>query len=566
MLEHLEVHGLGIIDTVVLEPAAGLVALTGETGAGKSLLVESLKLLSGERAQADMVRTGEPKLRVQGVFTLPVPSPLPSLLEQLGIEFDGSLTLRREVTSGGRSRAWINDVAVTATTLQQVAPHLVAIHGQHDQYGLADPAIQRRLVDQFAGHNHAQRVGGCFERWQEAAAELERLRSAQARRRDRLDTISFQLAEIDNLSPQPEEDVTLAQRCQVLRHAVRLLELSESVLERLAEGEAATLDQLAGAEREVAEMATCGLALDPTVERLAEARVIVEEVVREVQDLSTGVEEEPGELESVESRLHSLDQLMLKYGSPIAEVLEYRRGLEQERAELEAVESRIEAAATAAEKALGAYDRAAAQLHRSRCRAAAKLVAGVGQVLDRLNMAGTRLEFSWQARPDSASPLLRDGAAVAFDGDGVEECQLLIAANPGEEPRPMARIASGGELSRLHLALRTVLRGGHQGPGMTLLFDEVDTGLGGGTAAALAVLLADLAQVDQVMVVTHLPQVAARAASQLRISKISTGSRVVTRVVALTEQDRVDEVARMLAGAEVGESALAHAASLLEVR
>ncbi len=566
MLEHLEVHGLGIIDTVVLEPADGLVALTGETGAGKSLLVESLKLLSGERAQADMVRTGEPKLRVQGIFAVPESSPLPGLLEQLGVESEGSVTLRREVTSAGRSRAWINDVAVTAATLQQVAPHLVAIHGQHDQYGLADSVIQRRLVDEFAGHKHPEKVRGCFERWQEAAAELERLRSAQARRRDRLDTITFQLAEIDNLAPSADEDVVLAQRCQVLRHAVRLRELAESVLERLAEGETATLDQLARAEREVAEMATCGLALDPTVQRLAEARVNVEEVVREVQDLSTGVGEEPGELESVESRLHSLDQLMLKYGSPISEVLEYRRGLEQERAELEAVESRIEAAAGAAEKALRAYDRAAVQLHRSRCRSAAKLVAGVSQVLGRLNMAGTRLEFSWQARPDPASPLLRDGTPVVFDGDGVEECQLLIAANPGEEPRPMARIASGGELSRLHLALRTVLRDGHQGVGMTLLFDEVDTGLGGGTASALAVLLADLAKVDQVMVVTHLPQVAARAASQLRIAKISAGSRVVTKVVALAAEDRVEEVARMLAGAEVGSSALAHAAALLEAQ
>jgi len=289
MLERLSVRGLGIIDTVELEFAAGFSALTGETGAGKSLLVESLKLLGGRRAQSDMVRTGDKRLQIEGVFSPAPNSALADLLDELGAGEGNVVVLRREVTASGRSRCWINDVSVTASSLQRAAPHLLAIHGQHEQHGLADTGTQRRLVDEY-GRQEAlcEDTQSRFAAWREAADELERLRTAQASRRDRLDTITFQLQEIGSVEPRVGEEDELRHRRLILRHAARLAELSTSLVDRLSDGEAAVVDGLARAERDLSEIADCGLVLDAGAERLAEARVQVEEVVREVQGLVDG--------------------------------------------------------------------------------------------------------------------------------------------------------------------------------------------------------------------------------------------------------------------------------------
>ncbi len=567
MLERLSVRGLGIIDEVELDFSGGFGVLTGETGAGKSLLVESLKLLGGQRAQTDMVRTGDDRLVVEGMFADQPIAALAALLDELGIEVGDSLILRREVSAAGRSRCWINDVTVTAGALQRAAPHLLAIHGQHEQYGLADGDVQRRLVDDFGGHDELrERTATAFSTWRAAADELDRLRLAQATRRDRLDAIAFRLQEIETADPDAGEDDELRRRRLVLRHSARIAELCGSLMERLSDAETSVLDELARGSRELDEMIECGLPLEDAATRLTEARLQVEEVVREVQGLADDAERDPDELEAVESRLHLLEKLMLKYGSSLDEVLAHRDALDAERAELVAVEERVDEAAAAADRALHAYDRAAQALDVARREAAAEFAKAVSEVLGQLAMGGTRLDFRWQPRADAASPLSRDGHGVAFDADGVEECVLLIAANPGEEPRPMARIASGGELSRVHLAMRTVLRKRRPETGLTLLFDEVDSGLGGATAAALAELLARLAVVDQVLVVTHLPQVAARADGHFRVEKVVESGRAMTRVVPLEASERETEVARMLAGDEVTESARDHARVLLGAR
>jgi DNA repair protein RecN (Recombination protein N) len=564
MLERLAVRGLGIIDAVDLVFAPGFAVLTGETGAGKSLLVESLKLVGGQRAQSDMVRTGDERLQVEGVFSVDRGSPLAAILDELGAPWSDALILRREVTSAGRSRCWINDSSVTATALQRVAPHVLAIHGQHEQHGLADGGVQRGLVDDFGGH--AELLSETRERfaaWQAAALKLDGLLKARTSRRDRLDAISFQLQEIDRLDPKENEDDELHRRRLVLRHSAKIAELRSSLLDRLSDGDAAVVDLLARAERETAEIVECGVLLEREVNRLSEARILVEDFVREVQALGDEVEADPGELESVESRLHGVEQLMLKYGPSLNDVLDHRRALIEERTDLLSVEVHLERAASAAAVALASFDRSAATLDEARRSAGLELTAAVEDVLARLAMSGTRLDFRWQARLETDSPLSRDDQPVAFDADGVEECTLLIAANPGEELRPMARIASGGELSRVHLAIRTVLRRKRSEGGLTLLFDEVDSGLGGATAAALAELLADLAGNDQVLVVTHLPQVAARAGGHFRVEKMLDGERATTRVVSLDDPQRESEVARMLAGGELTESARAHARVLL---
>lgn len=564
MLERLLVRGLGIIDTVEVPFSPGFVALTGETGAGKSLLVSSLELLAGRRASSELVRTGDERLKVEGFFRVDPGSELTEILEELGAGDEELLVIRRELTADGRGRCWINDVSVTANTLQRLAPFLLSIHGQHEQHGLADTDVQRRLVDDTGGHDGLlAEVRERFVGWRAEADRLATLEAARANRRDRLDTIAFQLAEIDAMAPVEDEHEQLTARRLVLRNAARLRELSGSILASLGDDEASVVDRLARAERDVEEMVAHGLPLTEGGAALGEARIHVEELVREVRGLAAEVDSDPSALDDVESRLHALDQLMLKYGEPLGRVIEHRAELIVERTRLEEVEDRLETAAAAAAAALDVFAAAADRLDRARHEAGAKLARSVQEVLARLNMAGTHLEFRWRPRIDDDSPLARDGVGVAFDADGVEECELLIAANPGEEPRPMARIASGGELSRIHLAIRTVLRAARPGGTVTLLFDEVDTGLGGPTAAALAGLLADLAATDQVLAVTHLPQVAAAASGHFRIDKVQRDERAVTRVHALEGEEREIELARMLAGDEIGESARAHARTLL---
>jgi DNA repair protein RecN (Recombination protein N) len=564
MLERLQVRGLGIIDVVEIEMAPGFVALTGETGAGKSLLVTSLELLAGRRALSELIRTGDDRLRVEGWFRVAGGGDLDRVLDEIGIAASDQLVVRRELASSGRGRCWINDVAVTANALQRLAPFLLSIHGQHEQHGLSDPEVQRRLVD-IAG-DHEKLLGEVADRharWREASKSLGSLEAARATRRDRMDVISFQLAEIEAVDPGADENVHLTARRQVLRNAARLRELVTAVVGSLSDEESSVVDRLARAERDVEEMVAFGLDLNEANAGLGEARIHVEELVREVRSLAADVDADPGELDAVEQRLHRLDQLMLKYGEPLQRVFEHRDALLAEKNRLEEVEDRLEEAREAAARALAAYDRTAGRLDRARRDAGDTLARAVEEVLARLNMAGTRMEFRWRPRIDEASPLVRDSSPVAFSAEGVDECELMIAANPGEEARPMARIASGGELSRIHLALRTVLRASRPGGALTLLFDEVDSGLGGTTAAALAGLLADLAASDQVLAVTHLPQVAAAAAGHYRVDKVEHEGRAVTRVEALEGETRELEVARMLAGTEVGESARAHARALL---
>jgi len=564
MLERLLVRGLGIIDAVEVELAPGFVALTGETGAGKSLLVSSLELLAGRRASSELVRTGDDHLKVEGWFRVDPGSGLAGILEEVGLADGDELVIRRELSAEGRGRCWINDDAVTVATLQRIAPLLLSIHGQHEQHGLANAEVQRRLVDHAGDHGGLlTEVGESFAEWRQAADHRASLEIARANRRDRLDTITFQLAEIDSVDPVEGEHEKLTARRDVLRNAARLRELSGSILGSLGDDESSVVDRIARAERDVEEMVAHGLPLAEGNATLAEARIHVEELVREVRALTADMDGDPGELDDVESRLHNLEKLMLKYGEPLDKVFEHREALVAERDRLEEVEDRLEAAAGVEAAALEDFAEAGQRLDTARHRAGAKLARAVEDVLVRLNMAGTRLEFRWQPRIDDRSPLVRNGERVAFDADGVEECELLIAANPGEEPRPMARIASGGELSRIHLAIRTVLRSARPGGAVTLLFDEVDSGLGGATAAALAALLADLAATDQVLTVTHLPQVAAAADTHFKIDKVQVDDRAVTQVLELEGEDREIELARMLAGDEIGQSARAHARTLL---
>ena len=565
MLRQLDVRDLGIIDALHLELSEGFTVLTGETGAGKSLLVQSLQLLAGERADAEAVRGGRDKLLVEGRFDEPSAAPARALLDELGVAAADELVLRREVSAQGRSRAWMNDSAVTVGALQRLAPFLLAVHGQHEQRGLADPVTHLALID-AAGDLSEQRgrVGAAFLQWSEVRLALAEQRRALAARRDRLDVIEFQVREIDGARPQPGEDEELREERALLRHAERIGELLAGARGALG-GEGGSVG-LARAARAVRELQSFDLPVRELAEGLDQAQVLAEEAERELERFAERVRLDPARLEAVEERLALLERLSRKYGGSLAATLAYRDRLLGERRDLAGAEDEIARLEIEERARADGYLADARELSGERADAAKKFSREVARVLGALGMPKVAFSFRLALRTAPDGDLEIGGERVSAAADGIDAGELWISTNPGEPPRPMVRVASGGELSRIHLAIRTVLRERRRADRLALLFDEVDAGIGGQVADELGALLASLGERDQVLVVTHLPQVASRAGTHFVVRKQSAQGRTVTRAEKVDGDARVDELVRMLGGGAATPTARAHARELLRLR
>ncbi|MGE5235304.1 MAG: DNA repair protein RecN [Acidobacteriota bacterium] len=565
MLRELEVRDLGIIDALRVELPPGFIVLTGETGAGKSLLVQSLQLLAGERADSGQVRGGSERLLVEGCFERPRGEQVRTLLTELGITDSDELVLRREVTASGRSRSWVNDVPVTVGALQRLSPDLLAIHGQHEQRGLADPATHLALVDAAGGLLLLRSgVEEAFRRWSELDARLAEQRRALSTRRDRLDVIAFQLREIGEAHVASGEEEKLREERTLLRHGERIGLLLTTARGELG-GEGGTV-ALARATRAVRELVLLGITLGDTADALAQAQVLGEDAERELSSLADRIRVDPERLEEVESRLALLERLARKYGGSSEAILAHARTLEEERGRLEGAETDIARLEIDEGAALADYLARAIDLSTRRAETARSFVREVVAVLERLGMGRTRLDLRLTRREDPEGRGDLGGIRVAPAPDGIDVGELVISPNPGEELRPLARIASGGELSRMHLAIRTVLRERASRDALTLLFDEVDAGIGGRVAEELGQLLADLGRRDQVLVVTHLPQVAAAADAHFMVTKRAQKGRTVTRVTPVAGEERVGEVVRMLGGGPDTPAAEQHARQMLRER
>lgn len=563
MVHELAVHDLGIIERVRLSLAPGLVALTGETGAGKSLLVQSLQLLRGERADAEQVRSGCEKLVVEARVAPPTPSPVPEMLEEMGIDAGEELLLRREVAASGRSRAWINESPVTAGALQRLAPHLLVIHGQHDQHVLADAARHLELLDTAAGlAEERAAVGRAYAAWQEARRALAAQHRALATRQERLDLIEVRCREIDEARVVEGEDEALREERALLRDAAHIGQLVQVVRDAVG-GEGGAV-ALARAARAAAELASLGLPVQEAAADLEQARLLTEEAERAIDNLAARVRHDPLRLDAVEARLAVLERLVRKYGGSLAAVAEERARLEQERLGLEAMDDDLQRLAEEEKNLAREYLATAVGLSRRRAMAARSVAAEVTAVLAKLGMPAVTLRLHLERRWAEDGELQLDGRRVRAGADGIDEGEWLFSANAGEEARPLSRIASGGELSRLQLALRTVMRErSGAGGGLTLLFDEVDAGIGGVVADELGRLLAEVARRDQVLVVTHLPHIAARATVHLAVHKVTEGGRTLTRVAPVDGEARVAELVRMLGGGANTPAARRHAEELL---
>ena len=557
MLLELVVENYAVIERVRVRFHRGLNLLTGETGSGKSIVVGALSLLLGGRASGEVVRSGAERARISGIFEAPREKACRQLLEAAGLEpEDGELLLEREVSAEGKSRAFAASRPVTAALLRELAPYLGDIHGQHDQQSLFSPAAQLEMLDAFAANDDLlAEVAGLYTRWRAITGELAELARAEQEKLRLLDLWSFQRREIESAAPKAGEDAALDVERRVLQNVVRLQEGAHTAYAALYDSPGAAHAAIRLALRRLEELCRLDPALAPARETLSGAAVPVEEASFALRDYLSRLEANPARLEEVESRLAALDKLKRKYGASLEQVLAF---LEQVRAQIAALENAEErrAALEGEQKDLAAaYEAAAGRLRGARVEAARKLEKRVEPELAALAMERTvfRVELEPAAWSERGSDLLR----------------FLVSPNVGEEPRPLEKVASGGEISRIALALKTCLAAAGSGRAAqaaprTLVFDEVDAGIGGRAAETVGRRLKQLGARNQVLCVTHLPQIAAFGDHHFFVEKTETAGRTIAVVAEVTGEARTREIGRMLSGERLTEAALRHAAQLLK--
>ena len=561
MLLHLAAQNLVLIEQIVLEPGPGFNVLTGETGAGKSMLVDALGLVLGARASPEAVRTGEREATVEALFDVEPGSRVAAKLDAGGLaDESGQLVVRRIIQGEGRSRAYLNGRMSTATQLLELAPDLCDIASQHESVSLTDPSTHLEYLDAF-GKLTSERalLEAAVDAAGRASADLERACEAEKSRGEREDLLVFQLREIDDVDPKPNEEGELENERGRLKHAEQLGSSTRRASERLYEGEGAMCDELGRLAAEIDAAATLDGTLGPLARSIESARAELADAARALGRYAEAVEASPERLAAVEDRLSRLKKLYRRHGLG-TDLRVHREALA---AELEAIGSAEERRAALEQERAALLAKAAESartLSRKRCEASDKLADAIGRELAQLGMGRARVVVDIAPHTAHAGePLTVDGARLTRTG--IDRVEFLIAPNPGEDPRPLRRIASGGELSRALLALKRVLA--EKGPAGLYVFDEVDAGVGGAIAEVIGHAMVDVARHRQVICVTHLPQIAALADTHFVVHKTEHRGRTVTTVRKLTEAERVDEVARMIGGLKVGDAARRAAEEML---
>jgi len=553
MLLDLSVENYAVIERLRVRFYPGLNLLTGETGSGKSIVVDALGLLLGGRAFADMVRSGETRARVAGVFEVGNSAPMRRLLEPADIEIeDGELLIEREVLAEGKSRAWVGSRPVAASLLKDLAPWLADIHGQHDQQLLFSGEAQRDMLDAFAAcHELLARAGAAYTEWRAVGAELEELERSEQEKLRLLDLWSFQRREIEAAGLAAGEDAALEQERRVLQNVQRLQEAANAAYEALYDSPESALSLARLAAKRVEELCRIDSSLDFARDQLTAAGLGLQEASYALRDYLGRLEANPARLDQVETRLAAIDRLKRKYGSSVEAILEFVADVRQQIASVENATERMEALRRRRQIVAAEFEKQAGELTAARQAAARKLEKRVEAELGQLAME--RAVFRVGVTP------------AAWSESGADSVEFLVSANPGEEPRALEKVASGGEISRIALALKTCLAGPKAPVIRTLVFDEVDTGVGGSAAEGIGRRLKKLAATNQVLCVTHLPQIASFADHHYRVEKREVRGRTVAAVEELDAAARTREIGRMLSGQKLTPEALKHAEQLIRM-
>ena len=556
MLKLLRINNIALIPSLELELGPGLVLLTGETGAGKSIVIDALSLLLGERASPELIRTGEDRAAVEAVVEMEGAA---ELLDERGLPSDGDeIVIRREIQANGKGRATVNGALVPVSLLRDLAPSLAVIHGQHEPQGLLDPATHLDVLDHFAGVHEGRPVSEFFRDVRAAEAALERHRSDRREGERRREMLEYQAAEIEKAALVPGEEESLRAEKARQANAGRLASLSGEAYGLLYDDEDAVLGRLGLVYKRVDELA----AIDPDFRADAEGKrgllAPLEDLALRLRDYQEKLEVSPGRLDEIESRLATIERLKKKYGASVDDVIAFGERCRRELDALGTPEEQERLLAERRDRLAAAFVDRARAISRKRRTAALELRRRVQAELAQLAMEKTRFDVCFA--PDDAEAAAADPSQ--WTDRGLERAEFLLSPNPGEDLRPLAKIASGGELSRLMLALKSVI--GRDATGLTLVFDEVDAGIGGRAAEVVGRKLKAVAARRQVLCVTHLPQIAALADQHLAVRKQVAKGRTVTLVDRLSDEARVEEVARMLGGETITSTGREHAREMLK--
>jgi DNA repair protein RecN (Recombination protein N) len=540
VLRFLSVRHLAVIDRLELEFEPGLSVLTGETGAGKSILVGAVGLLVGGRASADLVRTGEESAAVEAIFETPA-----------GKE----IIVRREVSAQGRSRASVDGALTTSAALRDLCGDLVDLHGQHEHQVLLDPAAHMDLLDEFAGAaGERERVAAAFAAWQSVRTERDRLAGGEREKAARAEFLTFQLGEIDRANPKPGEDEELQATARVLGNADKLQRLCTDAYDALYEGDQAVLPSLGSVWKKVGDLATLDDRFHPYLDSRSAVKSQLEDLAFFLRDYSAAIDASPAKLQEVEDRLAVLERLKRKHGPTLDDVVSKREQLRRDLHDIEHATERTAELDAQLSAAAAAYLAAASVLTAKRRSSAATFCRALEKSLADLAMNRTRCDVRFTAAEGEPQ----------WSERGLEQAEFYISANPGEDVKPLARIASGGELSRIMLALKTLAS--TDAPGKTLIFDEVDAGIGGVVADVVGARLQRLGDRFQVLCISHLPQIAAYGATHYRIAKSIRAGRTLTEVAKVSGPEREEELARMIGGADISAAVRVSAREMLRAR
>ncbi len=564
MLRALQVRDLAIIDEVEVSFGLGLNIVTGETGAGKSILIDALGLVLGARASAsEIVRTGAPQAEITALFTPGDDPARRARFEDAGVPWEEELIVRRVVgneRSGGRSRAWLNGRLVSLAQLTALTAGLADVTSQHDQQTLTDPATHLALLDASASLDAPKSaVASAYAALHEATGHLEGVLRDLRGRADREDLLRYQVKEIDDLPLRPGCEEEWVRERDRLRHAVKLSEGAGRAEEALYNRDGAVLDELSEVADTLRKLSAVDPALDGPRDLVEQALTLVQEASRELGRYSRGVQADPERLGELEDQMQKLSRLKRKYGSTVEEIVAFRARAQSELDNIVHGEARIAALEAAVESARVAAGQAARDLSARRRAGAGRLGTAISLELASLGMGGARVVVDVAHTVPGSSDLTVDGARLL--PSGIDRVEFLIAANRGEEPRPLRKIASGGELSRALLAVKRVLT--DVGPQTFYVFDEVDTGVGGAIAEVIGQKIKQVAVRNQVLCITHLAQIAVYADKHFVVRKMEVGERTTSTVRELSEAERLEEVARMLGGIRVTDRTREAAAEML---
>lgn len=552
MLRHLAIRNFALVEHLELEFAPGMTVLTGETGAGKSILLDALGLVLGDRADSGTVRAGCDRAEISATFDIRDHDAVRAWLEERELNLDEECILRRTVSADGGSRGYINGQPVPVQSLRELGEQLVDIHGQHAHQSLLKRELQRQLLDGYAGHDAlVKQVSAAWRRWRELQQELERLHGAAGERDSRLELLRYQVGELEALGLSTDELAALEEEHDRLANASRLQEGVQRALDLLYEGdEMAVVNLLGRTLNELRELQTIDGQLSDACELLDNAAIQAREAASELRRYLDRADLDPGRLDWVEQRLAAVQELARKHRCGGEELPALLERLQQELAELEQAGQRLDGLETEIGRCRDDYLKLARDLSTGRRQAARALAAQVSANMAELGMKGGRFEVALETvADDEPTP------------HGLERVELLVSANPGQPLKPLAKVASGGELSRISLAIQVISAGSGSIP--TLIFDEVDVGVGGGVAEMVGRQLHTLSGERQVLCVTHQPQVAAQGHRHLQVSKQTQGGVTRSAVKVLDGEARVEEIARMLGGMTITEQTRSHAREML---